>query len=65
MYTKDDLKNIIKEAQNAGAQSILTTEKDAVKLSIFIEEVNPQIDIFALKLGIDLDLDKLFEGVAV
>ena len=66
LYTEEDLAHIIKEAREGGAQGIITTEKDAVKLSVIIDEVfsniEPPIEIFALKLGIDLDLDKLFEG---
>lgn len=61
LYTKDDLQNIIKEAQKYGAKSIITTEKDAVKLLPIIDKIEPDILIYALKLEIDLDLDNLLD----
>ncbi|MFA6990130.1 MAG: tetraacyldisaccharide 4'-kinase [Candidatus Gastranaerophilaceae bacterium] len=61
LYTKDDIQNIIREAKMIGANAIVTTEKDAVKLKALLEETSFGLDFYALKLGIDLDLEKLLE----
>lgn len=63
LYTKDDIQNIIKEAQRLGATSIVTTEKDAVKLKALLDEDGSEIPLFALKLGLSLDVEKLLEEV--
>jgi len=41
------------------------TEKDAVKLSVIIDRLKPEIDIYALELGIDLDLDIFFKDTEI
>lgn len=61
VYSALDLKNIIDEAKSRCADCIITTEKDAVKLSAYIEKTSSEIPIFALKLGLDIDLKKLFD----
>jgi tetraacyldisaccharide 4'-kinase len=59
LYTEHDLKDIIQKAKEADADSIITTEKDAVKLLPLISKINTEIPIFALKLELDIDLDNL------
>lgn len=61
LYSKNDLEYIIKEAQKNNANVIITTEKDAVKLSALVESAKLPIEIYALKLGISLDIANLFE----
>jgi len=63
LYTKIDIENIINKAREKGADSIITTEKDAVKLTRFINEINYDIKICALKLSVELDLEKLLEDL--
>jgi tetraacyldisaccharide 4'-kinase len=61
IYTKQEIENITKSAHEKGCEFIVTTEKDAVKLN-FLEDINPDIKICALKLGVELDLMKLFKS---
>lgn len=63
VYTKDDLINIVNDAKNSGAEIILTTEKDIVKLRPFIEELNPDIPICVLRLAVELDIASLLKNV--
>ncbi len=58
LYTDEDIKNIIAEAQKLGANAIVTTEKDAVKIKALLKQ--EEIKFYALKLGLDLDVDKIF-----
>jgi len=60
LYTKDDIKNIVDEAKKLGAQGIVTTEKDAVKIKALLEKNRAELDIYALKLGLDIDIENLF-----
>ena len=57
LYTKEDIKNILSEAKNLGANAIVTTEKDAVKIKALTEAGEP--GFFALKLGLDLDIKSI------
>lgn len=61
LYTKLDIENIINKAQEKGADSIITTEKDAVKLMPFLNEINSDIKICALKLSVDMNLEELLK----
>jgi len=63
LYTQDDIKNIIAEAQKLGAQAIVTTEKDAVKIKALIEKNSEDIKFYALKLRLDIDLEKIFAQI--
>ena len=63
LYTKIDIENIIKKAQEKGADSIITTEKDAVKLMSFLNEIDSDIKICALKLSVELDLEELLKDI--
>jgi len=63
LYTKLDIENIIEKAREKGADSIITTEKDAVKLTPFLDEINTEIKICALKLSVELDLEELLEDL--
>jgi tetraacyldisaccharide 4'-kinase len=63
LYTNNDLVRIIKKAIESNAGAIVTTEKDAVKISALLDDIDTRIDIFALKLGIDLNIEELLEDV--
>lgn len=61
LYTKDDIKNILDEAKKLGAQGIVTTEKDAVKIKALLDKnAQDEIGFYALKLGLDIDVEKIF-----
>lgn len=61
LYTKLDIENIIQKTRQKGADCIITTEKDAVKIMSFIDEINSDIKICALKLKTELDLEELLK----
>jgi len=63
IYTKIDVENIIKKAREKGADSLITTEKDAVKIIPLLSKINSDIKIGALKLSAELDLEKLLEDL--
>ena len=63
LYTKLDIENIIEKAREKGADSIITTEKDAVKLMPFLNEIDSDIKICALKLSVELDLEELLKDL--
>lgn len=41
------------------ADSIITTEKDSVKLMEIANDMELEIPVFALRLGLDIDLESL------
>ena len=58
LYTTDDIKNIVSEAQKLGAGAVVTTEKDAVKIKALLEQ--DEKSFYALKLVLDLDVNEIF-----
>ncbi|MCX4275783.1 MAG: tetraacyldisaccharide 4'-kinase [Candidatus Gastranaerophilales bacterium] len=58
-YTKADIENISSAAKKFGADCLVTTEKDAAKISELIED--NQIPVFALKLCVDIDVEKILD----
>lgn len=63
LYTKPDIENLIEKTLQKGTDSIITTEKDAVKIVPFLNEINSDIKICALKLRVELDTDELLRNV--
>jgi len=63
IYTKIDLENLISKAQKLGAEALITTEKDAVKLLPFMENFDTPLKICALKLKADLDVKELLKDL--
>jgi len=61
LYTKEDLVNMIKEAVSLNASCIITTEKDAVKLLAFIDEVDLKIPVYAQKVSLDIELENIID----
>ncbi len=66
-YTEGDIKHLLEKAKESGAEMILTTEKDTVKLEGLLPE---NTEIYALKAALKIDdagpleaaLNRLFEG---
>lgn len=60
LYTKNDLSAIERKAKQAQAQMIITTEKDAVKLT----EWKPEIPVFMSRLELaSVQLEELYETI--
>lgn len=60
LYKREDVEALIEIAHSAGVNSIITTEKDAVKILPFVSNGNAhtsQVSVYALKLKVDLGLD--------
>lgn len=61
IYTENDVQEIRKQFYATNAQSVLTTHKDAVKLSQFNREMD-DIDIYYLKIELDFDQKSEFDN---
>jgi len=58
-YTPEDIQNIRKQFYAANVHSVITTQKDAVKLMQYKKELD-DIDIFYLKIELQFDDEKKF-----
>jgi tetraacyldisaccharide 4'-kinase len=58
-YTLKEVQQIRKEFYATNSHSVVTTEKDAVKLMNFAKELD-DIDIFYLKIKLEIDNEELF-----
>lgn len=58
-YTTKEIQQIRKKFYSTNSHSVVTTEKDAVKLSSFSKELD-DIDIFYLKIEMKIDHEELF-----
>ena len=58
-YTLKEVQQIRKEFYATNSHSVVTTEKDAVKLMNFAKELD-DIDIFYLKITLEIDNEELF-----
>ena len=58
-YDQEDISKIIQFAQEENITSIVTTEKDAVKLIDIIKDVELPINFYALKLKAYLDIKEV------
>ena len=58
LYTKEDINELLDLKQKYGAQAIITTEKDAVKIK---DLLNDDCEIYALKLAPVLDLKSILD----
>lgn len=63
LYTKEDLMNMIKEAVSLNADCIITTEKDAVKLLAFINEIEVKVPVYAQKISLDINLENILDPI--
>lgn len=61
LYTKKDLEALVSEASAAGADALVTTEKDMVKIEPLINELGSKFPVYALKLKVDVDLERLLQ----
>ncbi|NNG27204.1 MAG: tetraacyldisaccharide 4'-kinase [Ignavibacteriaceae bacterium] len=60
-YTDKDVQLIRKKFYSTNSHSVVTTEKDAVKLTNFSKELD-DIDIFYLKIKLELDDEETFKN---
>lgn len=58
-YKPEDLQKIITEAKTSGAEIIITTEKDMVKLKPFLEKTTSDIPICILRQVVEMDMASL------
>ena len=56
-YSQKDIDELLETAKDIGADTLITTEKDAVKIKTFLQIA--QKAIYALKLGIDWDAETI------
>lgn len=63
-YTFKEVQRIRKEFYSTNSHSVVTTEKDAVKLSRFAKELD-DIDIFYLKIALALDDEESFKDYII
>lgn len=59
IYNEDDMIYLKKVLDNQKNSVLLTTEKDAVKLSMFLKD----LDVYALKLKLEIDLNNLLKDL--
>ena len=50
-YDDKDVEMILKTAESSGINSVITTEKDAVKIKSFVESYKTTVNVYALKLS--------------
>jgi tetraacyldisaccharide 4'-kinase len=60
-YTYNDVQRIRQLFYSTNSHSVVTTEKDAVKLTKFAREMD-DIDIYYLKIKFSLDDEEAFKG---
>lgn len=63
-YTLNEIQNIRKKFYSTNSHSVITTEKDAVKLINFSNELD-DIDIFYLKIELHIDDEKSFNDLII
>ncbi len=61
-YSYNNIQNIRKQFYDTNAQSVITTQKDAVKLSQFTKELD-DIDIYFLKIELKFDEEEEFNNL--
>lgn len=63
LYDKGNIKELVDIANKEGIKTLVTTEKDAVKIKKMFLEYKTDINIYALKLKAYLDLEEICNGV--
>lgn len=58
-YDESNLKELMEIAHKEGINSLVTTEKDAVKLKSMLIKYKPNLNIYALKLKAYLDVEEI------
>ncbi|RMD50117.1 MAG: tetraacyldisaccharide 4'-kinase, partial [Ignavibacteria bacterium] len=59
-YSLNEVQKIRKEFYDTNSHSVLTTQKDAVKLTKYAKELD-DIDIYYLKIAVEFDQKEKFE----
>ncbi len=62
LYTEEDVNSLSDRAKAAGAEALITTEKDMVKIEPFIRGLKGKIPIYALKLKVNIEAEELFKN---
>lgn len=62
-YEEYDFMKILAESKDCGADAIVTTEKDAVKIQQYLYAIDDEIPFYVLKLGVDIEMDVLLEDL--
>lgn len=58
-YNKNDIEMILKTAEESGIRSVVTTEKDAVKIKALLENCETFVNVYALKLTACADFEEI------
>lgn len=58
-YDLKDVEMILKTAEESGIRSVITTEKDAVKIKQFVESYKTFVNVYALKLSACADFEDI------
>lgn len=64
MYKPQDIQQLFHEARTLGADALITTEKDSVKIQAILEKLKIQIPVCALKLKANLDVNELLQDIS-
>lgn len=59
-YSEEDIVDLSNIAKFNHCNTLITTEKDAVKIKPFLDKINLDVDFFALQLKAELNSEKLF-----
>lgn len=59
LYAKEDLINMMNEARSVNADCLVTTEKDAVKLFAFTDNIEIKVPVYAQKVSLDIDIENI------
>ncbi|HSA06238.1 MAG TPA: tetraacyldisaccharide 4'-kinase [Candidatus Gastranaerophilales bacterium] len=59
LYKIEDIKSLIEDAANLGADAIITTEKDSVKIRDLIKHAQIKMPVCALQLQVNIDIKSI------
>lgn len=62
-YTQNDVFDIINDAKKIGANAVITTEKDIVKLKPYLAKLGNDMPFYILRLAIEMDVANLLKGI--
>jgi tetraacyldisaccharide 4'-kinase len=57
-YSPTELQRVLAQAQNCGAEAIVTTEKDALNLCDGAPEIMAPLKLYWLKIGIEIEREE-------
>ncbi len=62
-YDEDDIVDLLAAANDKGAEILITTEKDAVKIRNLINGKDFDIDFYFLKISLDIDTEEILNDI--